>query len=416
MTSRRRALLLTLPLIAGTLRAAPDGGALAGNRPRVIVSSDIGGTDPDDFQSIVHFLLYADVFDVEGIVSSPYGPGRREHILQVIDHYARDYANLKTHSRKYPEPDALRAIAKQGALESPGRAGVGKSTEGSDWIVLCARRADPRPLYVLVWGGIEDLAQALHDAPDILPKLRIYFIGGPNKMWSVDAYKYIEEHHPKLWMIEANTTYRGWFTGGNQSGEWGNTPFVAAHVAGHGALGDFLRDAAQGNDQDGRQSRDRLFVEGHARRSVAARVGRQIRARLGWQKNNIRASDHGSGSGGSFRRGRVRTSPPRWYDSREYCQDDLRRPHPGRGRIRRARAAIPFFTARSEGLVVFNSERFCRARWAVGQVHGSAGAVIANESPFDAASQLVDRRSRPLLLPKASMPAQSTSAVGARNS
>ena len=36
-------------------------------RPRVIVSTDIGGTDPDDFQSMVHFLLYADMFDVEGL-------------------------------------------------------------------------------------------------------------------------------------------------------------------------------------------------------------------------------------------------------------------------------------------------------------------------------------------------------------
>jgi hypothetical protein len=26
-------------------------------RPRVIVSTDIGGTDPDDFQSMVHFLV-----------------------------------------------------------------------------------------------------------------------------------------------------------------------------------------------------------------------------------------------------------------------------------------------------------------------------------------------------------------------
>ena len=69
-------------------------------RPRVIVSSDIGGTDPDDFQSMVHFLVYADMFDVEGLISSPYGPGRREHILQVIDRYARDYPNLKTHSSR----------------------------------------------------------------------------------------------------------------------------------------------------------------------------------------------------------------------------------------------------------------------------------------------------------------------------
>ena len=120
------------------------------------------------------------------------------------------------------------------------RSGFGEPTEGSEWIIECARRDDPRPLHVLVWGGIEDLAQALHDAPDILPKLRVYFIGGPNKKWSVDAYNYVEQNHPKLWMIEANATYRGWFVGGNQKGEWSNKGFVAAHVAGHGALGDFF--------------------------------------------------------------------------------------------------------------------------------------------------------------------------------
>jgi hypothetical protein len=48
-----------------------NSGSLAGHRYRVLVSTDIGGTDPDDFQSMVHFLVYADCFDIEGIVSSP---------------------------------------------------------------------------------------------------------------------------------------------------------------------------------------------------------------------------------------------------------------------------------------------------------------------------------------------------------
>jgi hypothetical protein len=218
----------------------------AAERHRVIVSTDIGGTDPDDFQSMVHFLLYADQFDVEGLISSPYGPGRREHILQVIDRYAPDYPNLKTHSDRYPAPDDLRRVTKQGAIESAPPRGVQQATEGSEWIVRSARRADPRPLWVLVWGGIDDLAQALHDAPDILPKLRVYFIGGPNKMWSVDAYNYIEQHHPQLWMIEANATYRGWFTGGNQTGQWGNREFVTTQVAGRGALGTFFATLLSG--------------------------------------------------------------------------------------------------------------------------------------------------------------------------
>ena len=209
-------------------------------RHRVIVSSDIGGTDPDDFQSMVHLLVYADRFDLEGLISSPFGPGRKEHILQVIDCYERDYPNLKSHSNKYPTPESLRSISKQGEIESAPYAGVRNPTEGSKWIITCARREDARPLYLLVWGGIDDLAQALHDAPDILPKLRVYFIGGSNKKWSPDAYQYIAEYHPELWMIETNSAYRGWFTGGNQAGEWSNTGFVTKHVSGKGALGDFF--------------------------------------------------------------------------------------------------------------------------------------------------------------------------------
>ena len=231
---------------AGRLEDAPQAVTERDQRPRVIVSTDIGGTDPDDFQSMVHFLVSADLFDVEGLISSPYGPGRREHIFQMIDRYASDYPNLKTHSPRYPSPDTLRRVVKQGATDSASSAGFRAATEGSNWIATCARRNDPRPLWILVWGGIDDLAQALHDAPDILPKLRVYFVGGPNKMWSVDAYDYIETHHPALWMIEANTTYRGWFTGGDQAGEWNNSTFVATHVRGRGALGDFFATLLNG--------------------------------------------------------------------------------------------------------------------------------------------------------------------------
>jgi hypothetical protein len=227
-------------LVGFTMDVVAASNTIELTRPRVVVSTDIGGTDPDDFQSMVHFLVYADRFQVEGLVSSPYGPGRKQHILDVVDHYERDYPNLKTYSPQYPTPQALRSITKEGALDGAGDAGFGQSTEGSQWIVECARRDEARPLWVLVWGGIDDLAQALHDAPEIESRLRVYFIGGPNKKWSVNAYHYIERHHPRLWIIEANATYRGWFVGGNQQGEWGNREFVSRHVARHGALGDFF--------------------------------------------------------------------------------------------------------------------------------------------------------------------------------
>ncbi|MGA1016306.1 MAG: nucleoside hydrolase-like domain-containing protein, partial [Limisphaerales bacterium] len=89
-------------------------------RPRVMVSTDIGGTDPDDIQSMVHLLLYADVLDLEGIVSSPYGPGRRKHILQAIDAYEKDFPRLIVSQSAYPEPEFLRSITHQGATDLVG--------------------------------------------------------------------------------------------------------------------------------------------------------------------------------------------------------------------------------------------------------------------------------------------------------
>ena len=215
-------------------------------RLRLIVSTDIGGTDPDDLQSMVHLLLYADTFDIEGLISSPFGPGRKKHILNIISLYEKDYPFLSAHSNQYPTPATLREITKQGETELAPFQGYRNRTEGSQWIIKRARVKDPRPLHLLVWGGLEDLAQALHDAPDILPKLRVYYIGGPNKKWSPDAYHYIATHHPKLWLIESNATYRGWFVGGNQEGEWGNKAFVSIHIAGHCALGNYFTSLLDG--------------------------------------------------------------------------------------------------------------------------------------------------------------------------
>lgn len=208
----------------------------------MVVTSDIGGTDPDDYQSMAHVLLYADVLELEGLVSSPFEREGKSKILEVIDAYEKDYPHLRTYSERYPTPDALRAITKQGGIHPAPYSGLRGATEGSEWIVRCAQRDDPRPLHVLVWGALEEVAQALHDAPEILPKLRVYYIGGPNKKWGPDAYQYLADTFPTLWIIEANSTYRGYFLGGNQGGEWGNASFVTKHVAGRGALGGYFAE------------------------------------------------------------------------------------------------------------------------------------------------------------------------------
>ena len=79
--------------------------ALAQPKPRILICTDIGGTDPDDFQSMIHLLMYADQFQIEGLVASPYGNGRKKNILTLIDLYEKDLNQLKN-----TRPGSLRPI------------------------------------------------------------------------------------------------------------------------------------------------------------------------------------------------------------------------------------------------------------------------------------------------------------------
>ena len=67
-------------------------------KPRVLISTDIGGTDPDDNQSLAHLLMYSEMFDLEGLVSSPsFGDGSTSEIYRMIDVYEKDLPKLKKH-------------------------------------------------------------------------------------------------------------------------------------------------------------------------------------------------------------------------------------------------------------------------------------------------------------------------------
>jgi hypothetical protein len=53
-------------------------------KPRILISTDIGGTDPDDNQSMTHFLMYSYMFEIEGLISSPsYGHGTKAGIFLI---------------------------------------------------------------------------------------------------------------------------------------------------------------------------------------------------------------------------------------------------------------------------------------------------------------------------------------------
>lgn len=217
------------------------------SRHRILISTDIGGTDPDDNQSMIHLLMYANEFDIEGLVSSPsFGNGSKEEILRMIDMYEQDLPKLERGLKatgaasEYPSPQYLRGITVQGHKGAAPLCGYAEPTDGSELIVKCARKQDRRPLWILVWGALEDVAQALHDAPDIIENIRIYWIGGPNKKWGCNAYNYIACNYPGLWFIENNATYRG-FIGSAKDMSVYESGYWETFMKGAGVMGnDFI--------------------------------------------------------------------------------------------------------------------------------------------------------------------------------
>ena len=141
----------------------------ASDKPRLLVLTDIGG-DPDDQQSMIRLMLYANEFELEGLVASASGtPGElKEKVVQpqlirrIVEAYGQVRSNLTRHANGYPTAEQLLARIKSGN-PNRGRDAVGEShdTEGSQWIITVADRSDSRLLNIAIWGGQTDLAQAL---------------------------------------------------------------------------------------------------------------------------------------------------------------------------------------------------------------------------------------------------------------
>ncbi len=69
------------------LCAAPLHAAEKSDKPRLLVLTDIGG-DPDDQQSMIRLMLYANEFEIEGLIASASGtPGElKEKVVQTASH------------------------------------------------------------------------------------------------------------------------------------------------------------------------------------------------------------------------------------------------------------------------------------------------------------------------------------------
>lgn len=189
-------------------------------KQRLIVLADMGN-EPDEVQQMVHMMMYANEFNIEGLIavsgkylhSAHHLPERTrlypDLFHMIIDAYEKDLSNLKKHASGWPESDYLRSIVKSGQADY-GVAGMGKgkSTEGSDWIIKSIEKDDPRPLYVVVNAGSNTLAQAIvdyeahHSEEELhafLGKIRVFENGAQD-----NAGAWICANYPEVHWVRSN--------------------------------------------------------------------------------------------------------------------------------------------------------------------------------------------------------------------
>lgn len=206
-------------------------------------------SDPDDIQSMVRFLLYANEFEVEGLIASSgtfANEANKSHLLDMLSIYDQVDENLRRHDSDYPTADYLRSVTWEGRSGSWGKPaneilGEGNNSEASEAIIHMVDQADPRPVWVLVWGGPQEVAQAIwkvqhtrsRDALEtFLSKLRIYMIGLGNKPGQDGSGQWLLDHFPGLFIIVSQKTYSGMFA---QESPLGNLEWLNANVReGHG--------------------------------------------------------------------------------------------------------------------------------------------------------------------------------------
>ena len=153
-------------------------------KPRIVVLTDIGPAEvePDDNESAVRLLAYADRFEIEALITTigwncdPYPEEWAEYLYRVIDGYEVDVRNLMKRSGQsdflvneeeqrlgyWPSARYIRSRAVMGSTRAGiGVIGEGNDSAGSELLIRLADEDDPRPIWVCSWGGANTLSQAI---------------------------------------------------------------------------------------------------------------------------------------------------------------------------------------------------------------------------------------------------------------
>ena len=203
-------------------------------KPRLVVLTDIGDCDvePDDMESAVRLMSYADCFEIEAIMTTvgwncdPYPEEWTKFLDKVVDAYSIDVYNLRQRSSQksflplkeengkqrlgyWPSAEYIRSRTMAGSHRAGiGVIGEGNDSEGSDFLIRLADEDDDRPIWVAAWGGGNTLAQAIwrvkqtrtaEELKAFLRKFRIYTITDQDMVY---AMRMNRAYSTARWMLQ----------------------------------------------------------------------------------------------------------------------------------------------------------------------------------------------------------------------
>lgn len=247
--------------------AAPVQQALRADRQRVFVLTDIEN-EPDDAESLVRFLVYSNQWNVEGLVAttSIHQPGKVAawRIREIVEAYGQVQPNLLLHEPGFPTRDYLMSIIREGLpLYGLQAVGDGHDSPGSELLIERVDASDGRPLWVLIWGGPNVLAQALwkvsrtrtpEELAKFVARLRVYAVSDQDDSgpWIRAAFPnlfYIASpgmhaggaYHSATWSGISGDSFHGRFVGADPTIV--DNPWLAQNIRSKGPLGAQYPDA-----------------------------------------------------------------------------------------------------------------------------------------------------------------------------
>jgi hypothetical protein len=223
-----------LPLCLSLLLSASAASAASSEslKPRLVVCTDIAPADvePDDMESMVRLMTYADCFEIEALITSvgwncdPYPKEWVEYLTRVIEAYRKDVPNLMARSGQkkflplkkengqqkigyWPSADYIKSRALIGSEHGGIKAiGEGNDSPGSEMLIRLADEDDPRPIYVAAWGGANTLAQAIwrvkqtrsdEEVKSFVRKFRLFTITDQDMQYSMRMNRAYSSH---MWL------------------------------------------------------------------------------------------------------------------------------------------------------------------------------------------------------------------------